>query len=336
MKNYILRRMFTGFIVIIGVIIITFFLTRVIPSDPARKWAGPKATPEQVEKARIELGLDQPKIKQLGKYLLDLSKGNLGYSLRSKQPVAKELVKYLPATLELILLPTLIAVVIGIFLGIASANSKDHWIDHFSRFFSVGAISLPIFWVALFLQLFFYGIFKILPLGGQLSLEVGILHEVERITGFLLIDTLITGNFIAFQDALKHLVLPGITIALFPLGLVARMTRSALLEILNEDYIKASRSYGLSEMVVLCQYALKNSLGPTATVVANSIAATLVNTFLIEAIFNWPGIGMYISTAITTLDYPVIMGVTIVSACAYIIMNLVADIIIALDPRVRI
>ncbi|MBA7586032.1 ABC transporter permease [Candidatus Atribacteria bacterium 1244-E10-H5-B2] len=240
MINYILRRILIGLIVIIGVIVITFFLTRVVPSDPARKWAGPRATPEQIQKARVELGLDKSLVKQLGKYFQDLSHANLGYSLRTKQSITKELIEYLPATLELILLPTFIAVFIGILLGITSANKKDHWIDHISRFFSVGAISLPIFWVALSLQLFFYSGLGILPLGGRLSLEIQIFYEIKRVTGFLLIDSLLAGNFVVFIDALKHLVLPGITIALFPLGLTARMTRSALLEILNEVHILPS------------------------------------------------------------------------------------------------
>jgi peptide/nickel transport system permease protein len=172
-------------------------------------------------------------------------------------------------------------------------------------------------------------------MGGQLSTEIKIMMDIPKITGFITVDSLITGNFKIFSDALWHLVLPGITIGMYPVGLVARMTRSALLEILNEDYITAARSYGLSERVVLWSYALKNSVGATSTVVALSIGYTLVNTFLTESIFFWPGIGSYIATAVIGLDYPAIMGVTIFSAFSYVILNLIADIIIALDPRVR-
>ena len=169
-----------------------------------------------------------------------------------------------------------------------------------------------------------------------MSFNTQLFEQIPHVTGFLILDSLLTGNMVVLKDALVHLILPGITIALYPIGLVARMTRSALLEILNEDYIKAARSYGLKNRIVLWKYALKNSLGPTVTVVTLSIGYTLVNTFLVESIFNWPGIGAYISDAVMNMNYPAIMGVTILSACAYVILNLIADIIIAMDPRVRI
>lgn len=335
MRTFIIKRLLLGVIVLFGVTVTTFVITRVVPSDPAARWVGPRATPEQIEAAVIELGLDKPSYIQFGKYVVDLIQGDLGYSLRSHQPVSQELMSLLPATLELVLLSTGIAVFIGIYLGVVSANKKDHWIDHLSRFFSVGAVSLPTFWIALFLQLIFYRGLEWLPLGERLSMRITLLYDVPEYTGFLVIDSLFTGNWVILKDALIHLILPGITLALYPIGLVARMTRSALLEILNEDYIKAARSYGLSERIIMWSYALKNSLGPTATVVALSIGYTLVNTFLVEAIFSWPGIGSYIASAVISLDYPAIMGVTIFSAASYVVLNLVADLIIALDPRVR-
>ncbi len=336
MRSFIAKRIFLGILVLFGVVLITFVLTRVIPSNPAAQWVGHRATAEQIQAARVELGLDKPLYVQLGKYLADLLKGDLGRSLRSHQPVARELKAYLPATVELVFLSTIVAMFIGIPLGVASARRKDHLVDHISRFFSVGAVSLPTFWVGMFLQLIFYRWLELLPLGDQLSMGIKLTRDIPHITGFLLFDSLITGDFVVFRDALAHIILPGITIALYPIGLVARMTRSALLEILDEDYIRAARSYGLPEKTVLWSYALKNSLGPTATVVALSIGYTLVNTFLVEAIFSWPGIGSYIASAVIGLDYPAIMGVTIFSACAYVVLNLVADIIIALDPRVRV
>jgi peptide/nickel transport system permease protein len=335
MRKFILRRLLLGVIVLLGVAFITFFVARVIPSNPAAKWAGPRANAEQIEKATIELGLDKPLIVQFGKYLNDLLHGNLGYSLRTRRPITLELLENLPATIELVLISTIAAVFIGIPLGVISARRKDQLIDHISRLFSIGAVSLPTFWIGLILQLVFFRILGIFPMGGQLSTEIKIMMDIPKVTGFLLFDTLITGNFKIFFDALWHIVLPGITIALYPIGLVARMTRSAMLEILNEDYITAARSYGLSERVVLWSYALKNSVGPTSTVVALSIGYTLVNTFLTESIFTWPGVGSYIASAVIGNDYPAIMGVTIFSAFSYVLLNLVADIIIAMDPRVR-
>ncbi len=336
MRSYILKRILLGIVVLIGVITITFVVTRIIPSDPAAKWVGAKATPEQIAAARVELGLDKPLFVQYIRYFKDLLSGNMGYSLRSHQPVLEELKAFVPATIELVLLSTIFAIVVGIPLGIYSAKMKDKWLDHISRLFSIGSVSLPTFWVALFLQLIFYNYLEVLPLGGRVSTEISLMYEIPDITGLLALDSILAGNLVVFKDALLHMILPCITIALYPIGLVARMTRSALLEILNEDYITAARSYGLSERLVLWIYALKNSLGPTATVVSLSIGYTLVNTFLIEAIFSWPGIGRYISTSVVSLDYPAIMGVTIFSAVCYVVLNLVADLIIAMDPRVRV
>lgn len=336
MAKYILKRILSSLIVLLGVITITFVIARVIPSNAAAKWVGPKATPEQIAAAEIELGLDKPLPIQFVNYLKQLAQGDLGTSLNTHQPVIKELQAYVPATLELVLIAFLFAILLGIPLGIYSAKKKDRLLDHVSRFFSIGAVSLPTFWVALFLQLIFYKQLGWLPLGGRLSVEATIFGDVPAITGMLLLDCLLSGNFATFGDAFAHIILPGITISLYPIGLVSRMTRSALLEILGEDYITASRSYGLAETKVLWKYALKNSLGPTATVVTLSMGYTLVNTFLVETIFSWPGIGSYVSKAVTTLDYPAIIGVTVFSAICYVLLNLAADIIIAMDPRVRL
>ena len=332
----IVKRILSSLLVLLGVVTITFFIARVIPSSPETKWAGQRATPEQLEAARIELGLDKSLPEQYVIYLNDLIHGDLGNSLNSHQPVSTELKRYVPATLELVLVAFVLAVAIGIPLGIYSAKKKDKMLDHCSRFFSIGAVSLPTFWVALFLQLIFYKTLQWLPIGGRLSVEATIFDTVPNISGMLLLDCLLTGKFALFGDALRHIILPCITIALYPIGLVARMTRSALLEILGEDYITAGHSYGLSGTKMLWKYALKNSLGTTATDVALSMGYTLTNTFLVEAIFSWPGIGSYISSAVTTLDYPAIVGVTLFGAVCYIILNLVADIIIAMDPRVRL
>lgn len=336
MKSYIFKRVLLGLLVLVGVVTITFFLTRVLPSNPAAQWVGPRATQAQIDAATIELGLDKPLLIQFQTYIADLLQGDLGVSLRSKQPVINELKTYIPPTLELVIISTILAVIMGIPLGLYSAKKKDKLLDHFCRFFSVGAVSLPTFWVALFLQLVFYRWLELLPLGGQLDAKLKLLYDIPKITGLLTLDTLVSGNMTLFIDALKHIILPAITISLYPIGLVARMTRSALLEILGEDYIKAARSYGLKENLILWKYALKNSLGTTATVLALSIGYTLVNTFLVEAIFNWPGIGNYISTAVMSMDYPAIIGVTLFSACSYVVLNLLADIIIAIDPRVRV
>lgn len=336
MKRFLLKRVLMGLLILAGVVTITFFVSRVLPSNPARQWVGMRATQEQLERATAELGLDRPLIEQYRRYIADVLRGNLGISLRTKQPVISDLKTYIPPTLELVLLSTIAAFMIGVPLGVYSASHKDRTLDHFGRVFSVASVSVPTFTVALLLQLVFYQKLNWLPLGGQMDLKISMLYHVPYYTGLKLLDCLIAGNFVLFKDALKHILLPAFTISLYPIGLIARMTRSALVEILSEDYIKAARSYGLKERLVLWKYAVINSLGTTINVLVLCIGYALVNTFLVEAIFSWPGIGMYIATAVTTLDYPAIIGVTIFSACAYVILNMIADMVIAVDPRVRL
>lgn len=336
MIKFILKRILAGMVVLLGVIVVTFAVTRLVPSKPELQWVGTRATAEQLEAARIELGLDKSVPEQFIIYLKDLLHGDLGMSLQTKRPVADEIREYLPPTLELVLISTIFAVIFGLGLGVLSASRKNRWQDHLARFFSVGTVSLPTFWTALLFQVLFYKILQLLPVGGMLSNHTQLFYQVPHVTGFLLLDCLLTGNFYILQDAAVHFIMPCAVLMLYPLGSVARMTRSAMLEILNEDYIKAARSYGLKERAVLWKYALKNSLGPTATVVTLSIGYTLMNTFLVESIFNWPGIGSYISDAVMNMNYPAIMGVTIISAIAYVFLNLIADIIVAMDPRVRV
>lgn len=336
MGKYIFKRIFLGIIVLFGVITMTFIIARIIPSDPAAKWVGPRATPEQIEAAKEELGLNDSLPVQYINYLKDITQGDLGRSLRTHQPVIEDLKSFIPPTMELVLLAFIIAIIIGIPLGIYSAKMKDQWLDHISRLVSIGSVSLPTFWVALFFQLIFYSMLGWFPLGGRVSTQTTILYDLPKITGMLIFDSIITKEWVILKDAIWHIVLPCITIALYPIGLVARMTRSALLEILNEDYITAARSYGLDEGLVLWRYALKNTLGSTAIVLTLSLGYTLVNTFLVETIYSWPGLGNYVATSVVTLDYPSIMGVTIFSAASYIGLNLIADIIIAMDPRIRL
>lgn len=270
MVKYIIKRLLNGLIVLLGVVTITFFITRVVPSDVAGKWAGERATEEQRKQAIAELGLDKPLVTQYVNYLKDLLSGDLGRSLRTKELITKELASYFPATMELVLVAFLFAMFVGIPMGIYSAKKNGKMLDHATRFFSIGAVSLPTFWVAMVFQLVFYRLLNWLPLGGRISISASLLYDVPNVTGMLILDCILTGSWGLLGDAFVHIIMPGFTIALYPIGLVARMTRSALLEILNEDYITAAKSYGVREGKVLWRYALKNSLGATATVVALS------------------------------------------------------------------
>ena len=336
MIKYIIKRILMGLLVLLGVIVITFIVTRVVPSDPAGLLVGENATLEQKAAIEEELGLNDPIVIQFKDYLYDLLHGDQGTSLRTKRNVLGDLKAYIPATMELVVYAMILAVLIGIPLGVISARYKDSAVDHITRFFTISSVSLPTFVVALLLQYIFFGKLGLFPLNGQVDSVVSLIHEVPVVTGWTTIDALPGGDMTLFKNACWHLVLPCLTIAFYPIGTVAKQTRAAMLETLGEDYIVAARSYGLAEKIVLWRYALKNSLSPTITVLAMSFAFTLVNTFLIENIFSWPGIGSYVGNAITSLDGPAIMGSVIFASCVYVVVNLIADLIIAVDPRVRL
>jgi len=336
MWTFIVRRLVNGILVIIGVSILTFMLTVIIPSDPAARWAGPRANAEQLAKAREELGLDQPVLVRYVRYVSGVLRGDLGTSIRTRQPVMRDLKTYIPATAELVIVGMIIALLVGVPLGIWSALRKDSWIDHLCRATAVFGVSLPTFWLAMNLQVLFFRWLGWLPLGGRLSGFIEAAGTAPNITGFLLLDSLLTLNGTVFFDALKHLLLPAVTLAAYPIGLVAKQLRSSLLEVLNEDYVRVARAYGLPQRLVTYGYALRNALGPTITVFALCLGYSLVNTFLIEAVFNWPGLGNYTALAVTTGDYPAIMGITLFIAVVYVLLNLIVDVLIALDPRVRV
>lgn len=337
MWAYALRRLALGMVVLVGLTLITFFIARVVPSDPAARWVGPRATPEQIEAAEAKLGLDQPLYVQYFRYMGDLVQGDLGTSIRTHQPVRKDLAAMLPASIELVVVGMLLAVLLGIPLGVLSAMYKDSILDHFSRVFSVTSVSLPTFWLAMILQLLFFKQLGILPLADRVDSIVKLTYPLGPGTGFYLLDAALQGNWIFFRSALVHLLLPALTLAAYPLGLVARMTRSSMLEVYQEDYIRMGRAFGFSESVMIFRYALRNAIPPTLTVLALTFAYSLASTFLVEAVFNWPGIGKYAADAVTTADYPAIMGVTTFIAGVYVLLNILVDVTQAiLDPRIRV
>lgn len=329
--------MLLSIVALFGVSIITFLLTWVVPSNPAARWVGPHAKPEQIAKARIELGLDEPIYVRYYKYITKFIQGNWGVSIRTHQPVLKDIATYLPASLELIIFGMFIAFTIGIPLGIISAARDGTIFDHLSRTFSIAGVALPTFWLGMILQLIFFRELSLFPLAERIDTIVMLTHPIKHITGFYLIDSLITGNLTAFKSAIAHIVLPAITLSVYPLGLSVRMTRATMLEILNEDYIRTARAYGFREVKTLSKYALRNAIGPVITVSALTFAYSLVSTFLIESVFTWPGLGHYAASAIIAVDYPAVMGITLLIAFTYVILNLIVDIVLAfLDPRIRI
>lgn len=336
MGKFIIKRLAGGVLILLVAFTLTFFFSRVVPSNPAQKWVGAHATKEQLKAAEIELGLDKPIFEQYTVFFKNMLKGDLGVSIVSHRPVAIELKEAIPNTLELVFISVIIAFFIGVPIGVYSANNANTIFDHSGRLFSVGILSMPTFVVAILLQLFFSSKLGWLPIAGQMETMTKILYPVQNVTGLVMLDSVITGNWVAFKDIALHSILPVLTLMAYPLGLTARMTRSILLEVLNEDYISAARAYGIKEHIVIWVYAVKNVIGTVVTVLALSTGYTLVNTFVIESIFSWPGVGSYIGTSVVNLDYPAIIGVTLFAAVAYVLLNMTADIIIALDPRIRL
>jgi peptide/nickel transport system permease protein len=323
--------------VLIGVCTITFVLARIVPSNPAAMWVGSHPTAEQIARARIELGLDKPIYVQFYIYTTLLLQGDFGVSIRTHDKVLRDIATFLPASLELIITGMVLSIVVGVPLGVVSAQRRDKPADHATRLSSVIGVSIFTPWLGMMLQLVFFRWLGILPVGSRIGTIVALTHPVTAITRFYTIDSLITGNFVAFQNVLLHLVLPAVTLAAFPIGLITRMTRSTMVDILDEDYIRTAKAYGLSERIVAYKYALKNAIGPTITVLALTFAYSLVETFLVETVFNWPGLGRYAAFSIISLDYPAIMGIAIVVALVYVILNLVVDLTQAyLDPRIRL
>ncbi len=335
--EYILYRLLLAIAVIFGVVSIVFLVSRVVPADPAALWVGAHPTVEAIKKAREELHLNEPLWKQYLYYIGSLLKGNLGVSIRTHNPVSSDLRGAFCATFELIIVAELIAIIIGIPLGVYSAVRRGGWVDNLSRIIAVSGVSLPPFWFGIVLQLLFFKYLGILPLSDRVNTIVLLENPLKVITGFYLLDSLITGNFVVFWDALKHLILPAITLAAYPVGLITRQVRSMMVEVLQENYIRTARAYGLSSAKIYFKYALKNAIAPALITVGLSFAYTLVGAFLVELIFNWPGLGRYAANSILSMDYPAVCGVTIIAATAYVFINLIVDLIqVYLDPRITL
>lgn len=334
---YLLRRLALLVLVLGGIVVVTFFMVRIVPSDPARLYVGGRAHADQLEQVRHKLGLDRSLAVQFGLYVRGLLSGDLGHSLRTRHGVLADIIHFLPASLELIFVAMFIAIIVGVLLGAASAQRRGTFVDHGSRVAAIAGVSLPAFFLAIILQIIFFRLLHWFPVAGQIDSVVEQSHPVKAITGMVVVDALITGNFVSFGDAAHHLVLPALALAAFPAGLVARMTRSAMVEALETDYVKMARAMGVRQRVIVLKYAMKNSLAPVFTVVGLMFAWALVGTFFVEQIFAWPGIGTYATDSILSLDYPAIMGVTIVVAFMYVFANLVVDLLIAwVDPRVAL
>ncbi len=334
--RFLIRRAILALVVVLGVIVITFFLSRVVPANVAGLWAGgTHATAAELAQARTELHLDDSLPVQFWYYLSGLVQGNLGTDLVTKHPVSQDIAAYLPATLELISSAILLALLIGIPLGVFAGVKRGRWPDHLTRFLAVGGVALPSFWFAIVLQVIFVEGLHVLPSSGRFTDSLAITSPIRTITGFMTIDSLLQANLPRFVDAIGHLILPSLTLALYPIGLVARMVRTMMVEVLGENYIRTAKAYGLPARLIHYRYALKNAISPAIVAVGLSFAYELTGAFLVENIFSWNGIGQYAFLAVENFDYPAVVGTAIVVAIFYVIVNLVVDMIQSfLDPRV--
>ena len=329
------NRLSSALLVLFGASLITFTLARVIPSDPSLAYIGPKATAAEAAQLKITLGLDQPIPFQYFKYVMQTLHGNWGYSLSTKQSVLTEIASRLPATLELIIFAMGFALLFGVTLGVYAAKYRGRFQDSLIRILAIAGVSMPAFWLGLLLQMLFAGRLAWFPATGQFDIELKYDHPITKVTGFPLFDSVITGNYHATFNGLHHMILPALTLSAYSFGLLSRMARANLLEVMSQDYVKVARAYGLSDRLIFFKLALRNALPPIVTVTGLSSAYLITGTFFVEQVYNWPGLGSFAVNSLLSIDYPAIMGITLLAAIGYLVINFIVDIIQSkLDPRV--
>lgn len=331
---YVAKRCLGLIPVVLGITLFVFLLLHLIPGDPAIVLLGERATPEQVSALRQQLGLEQPLPLQYVRFLMQVLQGDLGRSILSGVPVAEELRLRFPATVELALGAIAISIALGIPSGILAALRKNSGLDHGVMMASLVGVSLPVYWLGLLLIYLFAVHLHWLPASGRLSIDAGLTGQSW--TGFYVLDALLPLNLPLLGDVVGHLALPAITLSTIPLAILARITRSALLETLSQDYIRTARAKGVPAFWVIGRHALKNALLPISTVIGLQFGTLLGGAILTETIFSWPGIGSWIYEGILTRDYPVVQGGVMVVAIAFVVVNLIVDITYAwIDPRIR-
>ena len=332
MMSYIARRLLYLIPLLLAISLLVFLMIRLIPGDPAQIKLGEKGTEEDLKRMREELGLDKPLHIQYWRYLKRLLQGDLGRSIRTNNKVTNEIKTSFPATIELTVLSMIIASIIGIFLGVISAVKQYTWIDNLSMVGALVGISMPVFWIGMMLMLIFSWKLGWFPISGRINLEA----NLEIITQFYLIDSIITGNWVAFKSTLSHLILPAITLATIPVAMIARMTRSTTLDVLNKDYVRTARAKGLKERVVIWKHVFKNSLIPVVTIIGLQFGSFLGGAVLTETVFARAGVGRLLINGITGRDFAVMQGAVLVIATFFILLNLIVDILYAyLNPKIR-
>ncbi|MEO7350195.1 MAG: ABC transporter permease [Terrimesophilobacter sp.] len=333
--RFIISRLGSAVILAIGIILVSFTLTALLPGDAASSRLGERAAadPEIMAATRRRYGLDQPLYIQFFVYLGNLLRGDLGTSIRTQKPVLTDLAQFAPASAELAIAATVIAIIFGVGLGIIASLRANGVIDQGLRVVSLGGVSIPIFWLALIAVFLFSITFRIFPSSGRLDPGQ---TPPQQITGMYTFDSLFTGNWVLFVSALSHLILPALVLAAPMVGLLLRFTRSSMLEVLGNEYVRAAEAKGLPAHTVVLRHVLRGALVPVITVLGTAFASLLAGTVLVEQIFGWPGIGAYAFRSASNLDLPAIVGVTLFVAIVYITVNLIVDFLYGVvDPRIR-
>lgn len=332
MGRYAIKRFLTIVPVLIGVSFIVFSFTHLIPGDPAVAMLGERATPQRVAEVRAQLGLDEPLYKQYFIYVGKIVRGDFGASILRGDPVLRDLVRRFPATVELATSAILIAILVGIPMGIISAVWRNSFFDGVSRLVALAGVSMPIFWLGLMLAWCFGVLLGWLPTGFRLGTDVSLV----TVTNFNVLDSLLTRNPAALVSSLRHLILPAIALSTIPMAVIARMTRASLLEVLSQDYIRTAESKGLPQRSVVLRHAMRNALLPVMTVTGLQVGRMLAGAILTETIFSWPGIGLWIYESIQARDYPIVQGATLFIATIFVMVNLLTDVLYAsVDPRIK-
>ena len=330
---FLFRRLVGMIAVLIGVSMITFFISHVVPADPVAVALGDHARDDQIAAFRAEYGLDRPVVEQYVRYASGLLHGDLGTSIRTRRPVADDLLDFFPATFELSLAALIVSVLIGIPTGIWSSLFRNRLPDHIVRVFALVGGSLPIFWLGLLLISLLYYRFDLLPVGGRLD---DFVTAPQKMTGLYVVDSLLSGDSTALLSSVRHLLLPAFTLGYFSTAVISRMTRSSMLEVLHQDYMRTARAKGLRERVVILRHGLRNAMIPTLTVLGVTFGSLLSGAVLTETVFSWPGLGLYATASAINLDFPAVMGVTLLAAFIYTLVNLLVDLSYHwLDPRIH-
>ncbi len=357
MAQFIIRRLLLLFPVLLGILLVTFIIVRLIPGDPCVAMLGERATPAACFAFRQRFGLNDPVLVQFGRYLLNVVQGNFGDSIRFGRPVVDVIAERLPMTIELTICAMLFSTILGVVLGILAAIRRGSWIDTVTMVWANTGVSMPVFWLGLMLAYIFALVLKntalFIPPSGRFSSGISMVplatlwgiqswtglprFVVNFLSNLVLVNSIFNGNWEQFRDALWHLLLPSVAVGTIPLAIIARMTRSSLLEVLGLDYIRTARAKGLSQRVVILKHALRNALIPIVTIVGIETGGLLSGAILTETVFLLPGVGTALVTAILGRDYPIVQGFTIVIAIIFVLVNLIVDVSYAyLDPRIRL